>query len=331
MISSHPGIQSALRLGAYVAVLAVVSALTAWSAYRMGTTVVSLVNGSIIDGSGRAQPEPGWSAPPFAPDPRAEETADAPATTSVTSALSQLTSARASLPTAPRVSSDDPESDPTALFHNGRSGTYKTYCVRLCDGFYWPISFSTTSDRFDADAASCASACGSPARLFVHPIPGGGPATMVSLDGLPYASLKSAFLFRVRYDSQCRCRAQPWQEAATDRHKLFAAAEAAENGDQTAMAEALRLKDKIAEQNDAEATARDDAERTASVELSKLAETASLTPPERTVKRRRIEARPRPSMLRVGALDEPAAPKRGYIPASGSTGRAWTERVFGDN
>ena len=35
------------------------------------------------------------------------------------------------------------------------AGTYRTMCVRLCDGYYFPISFSTTSERFPEDAQNC--------------------------------------------------------------------------------------------------------------------------------------------------------------------------------
>ncbi len=60
------------------------------------------------------------------------------------------------------------------------NGTYRTLCVRTCDGFYFPISFSTTSDRFPADAQTCQSMCpGAEATLFYYPNPGGGPENMV--------------------------------------------------------------------------------------------------------------------------------------------------------
>ena len=38
------------------------------------------------------------------------------------------------------------------------SGTYRTVCVRTCDGYYFPISYSTVPGRF-ADDQSHASAC----------------------------------------------------------------------------------------------------------------------------------------------------------------------------
>lgn len=51
-------------------------------------------------------------------------------------------------------------------------GTYRTVCVRLCDGFYFPISYSTRRQRFAGDAAQCEQRCPYRSRLFVHRNPG---------------------------------------------------------------------------------------------------------------------------------------------------------------
>lgn len=313
MFSGYFGVSSTLRIGAYAAIIATITSLTGWSSYRIGATVVGLLDARIIDGSGRASPEPQWSAPPLASDPRA--------------GTQHAAEASASTLALTRVSTDEPVNDHAAAFFRGGENSYKTYCVRLCDGFYWPISFSTTPARFEADASTCRSSCGSPARLFVHRIPGGGPGTMVALDGLPYTALKSAFLFRTRYDAQCRCVPQPWEEAARNRHKLFAAAEAAERGDVAAAAEAKRLKKKVAEERRAQIAARDEADRAASRELASLAGSASLSPPMRPAAP--LGSDPDADVLRLGAL-EADPPKRGFVPASGS-GRSWKDRVFGDN
>src|SRR5205814_1311662 len=65
------------------------------------------------------------------------------------------------------------------FFGNGYSGgygyssAYRTLCVRASDGYYFPISFSTTPDHFNADAVTCQSMCpGSAVSLFVHHNPG---------------------------------------------------------------------------------------------------------------------------------------------------------------
>jgi hypothetical protein len=110
-------------------------------------------------------------------------------------------------------------------------GTYRTVCVRLCDGYFFPISFATTPERFSHDAAACQSRCAtSPARLYVYPNPGAEPEQMVDLNGKPYSELKSAFLFRTNYDAACTCKPQPWSKEALARHRAYA--DAAKSGTQ---------------------------------------------------------------------------------------------------
>ena len=68
-------------------------------------------------------------------------------------------------------------------------GTYRTLCVRLCDGFSFPISYSTLRERFAADAKQCEQRCPSRSRLFVHRNPGEDVDDMVDLDGRRYRNL----------------------------------------------------------------------------------------------------------------------------------------------
>ena len=96
--------------------------------------------------------------------------------------------------------------------------------MRLCDGYYFPISFSVTPDRLERDAQVCASRCGSQGRLFVHNNPGGSADDMVDLAGRPYRQLKTAFLYRTEYVASCTCQPQPWEAASQDRHRGYALA-----------------------------------------------------------------------------------------------------------
>ncbi len=90
------------------------------------------------------------------------------------------------------------------------SNTYRTLCVRACDGYYFPISFSTTADRFQSDQAACQAMCpGTQVSLYVHHNPGEEVDTMVSLSGAAYAKLPTAFKYRTSYDSSCSCGAPP--------------------------------------------------------------------------------------------------------------------------
>jgi len=51
-------------------------------------------------------------------------------------------------------STQDPSSQ-TRTQRSAPSGTYRTLCVRRCDGYYFPISFSTTRDHLAVDEAMC--------------------------------------------------------------------------------------------------------------------------------------------------------------------------------
>lgn len=84
--------------------------------------------------------------------------------------------------------------------------TYRTMCVRLCDGFYYPVSFSTLPSRFKQDASACQSNCAAPAELFVHRNPGEAVEQMVSLDGRPYSAIVNAWRYRKEFIKGCSCK-----------------------------------------------------------------------------------------------------------------------------
>ncbi len=110
-----------------------------------------------------------------------------------------------------------------------RGGTYRTMCVRTCDGFFFPVSFSTTKGRLKKDANVCASRCGAaPARLYYYPNPGADIKDMVSYRGnQKYQKLKNAFLYTKKFVANCRCKPEPWTKAARNQHKTYALLEAA--------------------------------------------------------------------------------------------------------
>ena len=106
----------------------------------------------------------------------------------------------------------------------GRTDSYRTVCVRLCDGSYAPISFATTRDRFKADAARCKAGCGSPVRMFYSKAGAGDIEDMIDVHGASYVDLPNAFKFRTAYDEACTCRGMPWDEAELARHRELAKA-----------------------------------------------------------------------------------------------------------
>jgi hypothetical protein len=101
-------------------------------------------------------------------------------------------------------------------------GAFRTLCVRLCDGFYFPISYSTGSERLSGDASQCERQCPDRSRLFVYRNPGEEIEDMRDLKGLPYRSLPTAFLYRSKYVADCTCRGNPWEEAERERHRAYA-------------------------------------------------------------------------------------------------------------
>lgn len=86
-------------------------------------------------------------------------------------------------------------------------GAYRTLCVRMCDGYYFPISYSTGRSRFGLDADVCRARCpGSETRLFAHPT-GSDSETAVSADdtAVPYTKIPNALRYRTEYVSGCGC------------------------------------------------------------------------------------------------------------------------------
>ncbi len=97
-----------------------------------------------------------------------------------------------------------------------QSGTYRTVCVRSCDGAYFPISFATVPGRFPDDEKTCKALCpAAEATLFTYRNPGEDMNQAVSINGQPYTSLPNAFRFRSEFNPQCSCKAagQSWADA----------------------------------------------------------------------------------------------------------------------
>ncbi|MBL8564196.1 MAG: DUF2865 domain-containing protein [Hyphomicrobiaceae bacterium] len=85
--------------------------------------------------------------------------------------------------------------------------TYRTVCVRLCDGYYFPVSFSTLPNHFQRDAEVCASKCAAPAQLYYYQNPGGAVDQMQAFDtNEKYTKLRTAFLYRKEYVAGCSCK-----------------------------------------------------------------------------------------------------------------------------
>src|ERR1700687_1295161 len=72
-------------------------------------------------------------------------------------------------------------------------GTYRTLCVRLCDGVYFPISDSVRREPLYNDSRQCSQRCDGEARLYYYSTAGGSAETAVDLSGHRYVDLPNAF------------------------------------------------------------------------------------------------------------------------------------------
>jgi hypothetical protein len=95
--------------------------------------------------------------------------------------------------------------------------TYRTVCVRLCDGYFFPISFSTLENHFGRDMEACQSKCAAPVDLYFHQNPGGTMEQAISVsDRRPYTSLKSAFRYRKEFVQGCSCKQSEYTPSPGD-------------------------------------------------------------------------------------------------------------------
>ena len=95
-------------------------------------------------------------------------------------------------------------------------GGFRTICVRTCDGYYYPISFATTSDRFRDDEQTCQRMCpAAEVSLYTYHNPGEEVAQAVSMNGRLYSELPTAFQYRKAFNPACSCRkpGETWADA----------------------------------------------------------------------------------------------------------------------
>jgi hypothetical protein len=108
-----------------------------------------------------------------------------------------------------------PNSEEPAM--SGPSGTFRTLCVRTCDGFYYPISAATNASRFGDDEKACRASCpAAEVQLYSHRNPGEGINEAVSVTTQqPYTALPNAFRYRTSLDQNCSCRkpGESWSQA----------------------------------------------------------------------------------------------------------------------
>jgi len=97
-----------------------------------------------------------------------------------------------------------------------QSGSFRTVCVRTCDGFYFPISYATSPGRFAQDEKTCQRMCpAAEVQLFSYRTTGEDVTQATSTNGQTYSSLPNALKYRQSFDAACSCKraGQSWAEA----------------------------------------------------------------------------------------------------------------------
>src|SRR5579863_5621346 len=96
------------------------------------------------------------------------------------------------------------------------NGTYHTVCVRSCDGYYFPISYSTLPSHFAEDQRTCQRECpAADVTLYSYRNPGESIDQAVSTNGQLYTALPAAYRYRTQLVSGCSCRrpGESWEDA----------------------------------------------------------------------------------------------------------------------
>ena len=113
-------------------------------------------------------------------------------------------------PTAP------PASPPPSMDYPQASGSYRTLCVRTCDGYYFPISYATSQSRFADDEQTCQKLCpAAETALYFQRTSGEDVSQAVAGNGRTYRELANAFRYRKEFIPSCSCRlpGQSWADA----------------------------------------------------------------------------------------------------------------------
>jgi hypothetical protein len=93
-----------------------------------------------------------------------------------------------------------PVADPNGPLHNADGGAISSgYCVRLCDGRYFPVSGRGKMNAAEMCRAFCPAA---PTQIFSG---GGGIANSVAPNGQRYSNLPNAFVYREKIVADCSC------------------------------------------------------------------------------------------------------------------------------
>ena len=90
----------------------------------------------------------------------------------------------------------------------------RAVCVRLCDGYFFPVGDVRDEASVQAQEAMCTGLCpDAPTRLYTVPPGADGIEGAVSRDGQPYSALPVALRYTHAVDDACTCRRANQQQA----------------------------------------------------------------------------------------------------------------------
>ena len=105
------------------------------------------------------------------------------------------------------------------------NGNYRTLCVRMCDGYYFPVSYRATRGRMYRDSKICESSCDCETKLFYLPSSSSDIKQATDLSGQSYSRLENAFAYRTAWNASCTCRPVAWSDQEKIRHEQYAYAD----------------------------------------------------------------------------------------------------------
>lgn len=99
----------------------------------------------------------------------------------------------------------------------------KAVCVRTCDGYFFPVSYSAFSQSPERLIEMCRAQCpNAETEVFTYS-PSRDITEAVSTSGAPYMSLKNALRYRKTHDPACTCRPpdKSWAETLQGAERLL--------------------------------------------------------------------------------------------------------------
>jgi hypothetical protein len=110
---------------------------------------------------------------------------------------------------------DDAAEGDGAVAQTAARQPYRALCVRTCDGYFFPLAYSTSQQNFTGDQQACEAACpGTEVELYYDQVPDEDGAKMVSgRTGAPYTQLPAAFLYKqAGYQRPAACGCNPHKD-----------------------------------------------------------------------------------------------------------------------